>query len=388
MRMNPCRVLSILAVMLAVMLPAASSIDGPGREPTVGIGLFLSGGEQISGSRAEAARAASMAVKIANEAGGIGGVTIRLVESDEDSGWAGATRGIVRLLYEENVVAVVGGLGSRTAHVVAQVIARARGRAVFVTPWATDETLTRIRLPWLFSVVPDDRAQALALTEEIFKSRGIRSVVAWVGPESGWQEAARIFVQAAPSGSVRLLAAGNSRSLIDLEGALSGGQTGALLIFAAEEESVQLVRWLGREGLRLPIFAPLARATPGMERALKAEGLEALFATPSPVVTPGGDRCACAFEEAFGQKPSALARYTCDAVAVLVDALRRSEPAKKISLADALFESRLMGATGEIRFNEHRGREGIPRVSLLVGDRRATRNFGSAARDGDDNRCR
>ena len=69
-----------------------------------------------------------------------------------DGRWDGAAGALARLIYDEGAIAVVGALDGRTAHVAEQVMTRARGRAVFVTPWASEATLTRIRIPWFFSV--------------------------------------------------------------------------------------------------------------------------------------------------------------------------------------------------------------------------------------------
>lgn len=76
-----------------------------------------------------------------------------------DLPWGAQTSELVRLIYAEKVPVIIGGLDSRSAHLAAQVVTRAKGQALLLT-LASDATLTQMGIPWVFRIGPGDAAQA------------------------------------------------------------------------------------------------------------------------------------------------------------------------------------------------------------------------------------
>jgi branched-chain amino acid transport system substrate-binding protein len=182
---------------------SGSAAERDAERQAITIGLFLPAGGSAAPIGAAVSRGAAIAMRRANQAGGVDGRPIRLVSADSDRLWDGASGELVRLIYDEQAVAVIGAVDGRSAHLAEQVITRARGAALFVTPWASETTLTRIRVPWFFRMVPDDRQQAEVLARDIFATRGLRRAAVWVGGEYDGRAAAAEFHRAAPAGAVK-----------------------------------------------------------------------------------------------------------------------------------------------------------------------------------------
>ncbi|MEK7800022.1 MAG: ABC transporter substrate-binding protein, partial [Acidobacteriota bacterium] len=222
----------------------ALAARGAGSPVTIGLFVPLRGPQAALGR--EVLRGAEIAVAQARREDGARGRPLRLVTAPSDLRWEASTGALVRLLYEEGAVAVVGALDGRSAHLAEQVITRSRGRAVFVTPWASESTLTRIRIPWFFSVVPDDHRQAAALAGEIFSGRRAGRAAAWVEEAFDCRAAAQAFVEAAPPGTVVRFSAGDPNGREDLAARIRRGEFGALVLFASPLGAADLSSWLQR----------------------------------------------------------------------------------------------------------------------------------------------
>ena len=109
--------------------------------------------------------AAELAVEEANAGGGFAGRPFRLVPSWSQNPWGSGIVGVTRMAYDEGVWAIVGAPDGPSAHLVEQVVAKAR--LTFVSPVATDPTANLANVPWVFSCAPSDDVLAQALAEAI-----------------------------------------------------------------------------------------------------------------------------------------------------------------------------------------------------------------------------
>ncbi len=358
------RLLALVALAAVAAGPGVAFASRGAASP-VTIGLFVPGRGPQAPLGTEVRRGAEIAVAGANREGGIRGRRLNLATASSDLPWEESTGALVRLLYEEGAVAVVGALDGRSAHLAEQVITRSRGRAVLVTPWASEPTLTRIRIPWFFSVVPDDRRQAAALAGEIFSGRRAGRAAAWVEETFDCRAAADAFVEASPPGAVVRFSAGDPGGREDLAARIRQGEFGALVLFDSPLAAAELASWLQQRGASLPLFGPLSLAVPEFLAHSEGAGEGMTIVAPES----GGTRLEESFDREFrrrhGVPPSALARYSHDAVAAVVAALRKVEAAGGGRLEEALAATVLEGATGTLRFDERRGREGWPTLAVV-----------------------
>ncbi len=330
------------------------------------IGVFIPTQGELAAQGRMVWRGAELAAAEVNARGGINGRSLRLVVARADLAWEASTRELVRLLYEEQVWGIVGGLDSRSAHVAEQVITRARGRALLVSPWATDPTLAQIGIPWFFRVVPDDRRQASLLAQEIFKERKLRHVAVLVGSSIDALHAAAAFARAAPVGSVISQQVGERTDGAELARRLKRSAAEAVVMFLNPSTAGDRARELRAAGVRLPLFGTLWLAAPEfLERAgPAAEG--AVLVVPT---WEGSGAAAHDFSSRFagryGEAPTLAAFYAGDAVCALAEAIRLAG-GERDAMAEALSRTVVDGLTGIVRFQdngERAGAVGLGRVS-------------------------
>jgi ABC-type branched-subunit amino acid transport system substrate-binding protein len=137
-------------------------IPAPGSIDEVRIGYF---GPADAGHATAGAMwmAATMAVEEANRDGGYEGKPFRLLPTWSENPWGTGVRGVIRLVYEEGVWAIIGAPDGPSAHLVEQVVAKAR--VPFISPVATDKTTNLANVPWIFSCAPGDHLLAPLLAE-------------------------------------------------------------------------------------------------------------------------------------------------------------------------------------------------------------------------------
>jgi len=124
-------------------------------EAPLRIGLIAS---EAAGADALAAGARSAVAEV-NASGGIDGRPLHLVRAAPARPWNGAGR-ISALVFQQDLIAVIGPEDGATAHTVAQIATR---RRVPVITLAAEDSLTRALDPWVLRGVPDDETQALEL---------------------------------------------------------------------------------------------------------------------------------------------------------------------------------------------------------------------------------
>ncbi len=338
---------------MALALPSGTAIGDEAR-----IGLFLAAGDGGATAVAELRRGAELAAAECAAAAS----RCALVPAEAAGHWNAGAGELVRLVYREGVPAVLGPADGRTAHLAEQVVARAKGRFVLLTPWVSDPTLTQIKVPWVFRLAADDRSQARALSREIFDVRRTRSVAVVaaasdydsrvasaafeaVARRSGAPELQKIELDGAPAALDRL-AAEVRRSHVD-----------ALIVLAPPAAAARAVRHLRQEGITIPLFGPLALASPAFLHAAGDASEGIVLAAPPEPSAADGVRFRDRYRKAYNRDPSAPAAYGYDGAAVLIAALRASGAGGE-SLRAALAATRYEGLTGPIAFDAAGNRAG------------------------------
>ena len=106
---------------------------------------------------------ATLAVEEANARRGNGEPRVVLEPIWSGSPWGTGVAAVAKRVYDGDVRAVVGAPDGSSAHLLAQVAAKAR--VAVVSPVASDATSHAANVPWLFSLTPSDDAQADALAD-------------------------------------------------------------------------------------------------------------------------------------------------------------------------------------------------------------------------------
>lgn len=97
---------------------------------------------------------AALAFEDANKNGGYKSKPFRLVPRWSDDPWRGGAAAVAKLVFTDNVWAVLGGIDGATTHLAEQVVAKAH--LPLIDPASTDQTVNQANIPWMFSLAPGD----------------------------------------------------------------------------------------------------------------------------------------------------------------------------------------------------------------------------------------
>jgi len=137
------------------------------------IGLFLPADSQNDLGQS-LINAANLAIDEINVNGGYDGIPYRLINRWSTDPWGAGSKEMIRLVYQDSVIAVVGSVDGDATHIAEQIATKTR--LPLLSPISADPTLTYIRIPWIFRLPPDYRAQVEVLINHRFKSERMKKI--------------------------------------------------------------------------------------------------------------------------------------------------------------------------------------------------------------------
>jgi branched-chain amino acid transport system substrate-binding protein len=235
---------------------------------------------------------------------------------------------VARLVYDEQVWAIVGAPDGPSAHLVAQVVAKAR--LPFLSPVATDKTTNLANVPWVFSLAPGDNTLAPLLAEVLVsRTRGRSFAVV-----SCTDHDARVFTAELLSALTRLEAfpslhiafnPGETRFEAQLHRI---GQTrpAAIVVAAGPQDAAAFLVALRRKHPTLPVFGgPAMGRRAFVESAGRnAEGVVFPLLWDPSTTDPRSAGFVRRFRERFAADPDYTAAHTYDAMHLLIAAIRQA----------------------------------------------------------------
>lgn len=354
-----------MAIVLTALQGSPCSgarLDIAGDTLPIKIGLLLPAGKDPLATAVR--RAVNLRVDAANRAGGVRGRRVCLVERAIDGPWGEGTGEIVRLLFEDNVIGVIGGLDGETAHLIEQVVAKRR--VVMLSPWASDATLSAAFVPWFFRMVPNDRQQAAALWPEILR-RGSTRVAMVVADTYDARSAAEAFErEGAALGHVVTRLAGLSDPRIGFGSTRSPRGADAIVLWGPPRETGSAVRELRRAGFK----GLLATGLGLVDRRFVASAGAELEGTIFVTLGQGAAGLRADYEEAYRDQyadtPAAVGAYAYDAATTLLNAIERGGTARE-SVRAAVAAGSHLGLTGRVSFDRSGDRQGLVAVAEAGG---------------------
>ena len=302
---------------------------------------------------------AELAIREANRAAG--NRTFQLVVRSTDGPWGAGSKESVNMVFEDEVVAIMGSLDGRNAHLAEQVATKTR--IAFLSSWATDMTLSGAFVPWYFRCIPNDQQQASSLIEEIYLKRKIYNVATISTETYDSRKAVSTFVKVADSMNVRLpIQFINGPSGMDIPGILTAIENhgaGAIVLFGDPDFAYEIIHLLKQRGMNQRIFGTLAVADGQRAASPDWNTMEGLILVSSGHwFTAEGKAFQAAFYETYGYWPGAAAAYAYDGINVIIGVIRRTGPDRE-RIIEALVEVNYKsGITGDIQFDEHGNRSG------------------------------
>jgi branched-chain amino acid transport system substrate-binding protein len=334
--------------------------------------------------------AARLAVEQANENGGYHNKPFRLIPAWSANPWGTGVKELARLVFEDKVWALIGGIDGPTTHLAEQVAVKAG--LPLLNPVSTDKTVNLINVPWIFSCMPPDDIQAQALVEGLLNfglrisdcgsgpTGGANPQPAVINPQSPFvlvsavdHDAHLFTVEFEKAAMARRLTCAhsyqfnpNDHDTNDLVEKICSAGSDAVVIIAGAQASAQLVRRVRETG-----YAGSILGGPSMgQRAFAAEAgrcAEGVVFPCSYVVAPESSAFEKEFARRFGRSPDYLAAHTYDAVNLLIAAIRHSR-LNRARIRDALRElSPWQGVSGPIAWDSP-GRNRRPVCLCTIAD--------------------
>jgi branched-chain amino acid transport system substrate-binding protein len=332
-------------------------------DTVVKIGLLIPGPEATS-----AKHGAELAIREANRKGGYSGHPFRLVVHSTEGLWGASSKVSVSLVFEEEVVAIMGSLDGRNAHLAEQVAAKTR--ILFLSSWATDMTLSRAFVPWYFRCIPNDEQQATTLIQEIYQKRKITNV-AIIGTEDyDSRNAVHAFVKAAASMNVatpkQFLFQSSDQDFQMILREIDHCDVEAIVLCGKPTLASEIMPMIQQRNMDQTIFGSISIMDSQKASDPDWDILEKMnLVSSGHWFTKEGIAFHKAFQRAFGYQPGAAAAYAYDGINVIIEVIMKSGPDRD-KIIDAFAETNFKtGATGEIRFDANGNRMGTPSLMMI-----------------------
>jgi len=344
----------------AVIPRDAVNYSGPGRETShdlrgieIKIGLLapLTGPRQNEGKALLQAAQLAMEDEAANPFPA--GRRLSIVARDQSDSWGRATNEIVRLVFDDQVAALVTSLDGDSAHLAEQVGNKV---GIPIVTLSTDPSTTQINLPWIFRLAPTDTQQAGAFADDIYIERKLKKVFLITESDHDGRVGGVEFQKAAHSRGAPPV------DTFESDAAGSNLDSTVSQVMAAKPEAV--VFWTGtRTASRL--LRLFLKAFSTTQFYLSQEAAQTLPGASQPnvwIVGPSliDNSLRESFENRYrartAELPAPAAARAYDAVRILAASLRLSGP-NRARLRDALAAlSDYHGASGVVAF-DHAGNE-------------------------------
>ncbi len=277
---------------------------------------------------------ASRAVEEANSRGGLRGLPFRLIPRWSVDPWGTGVSQLARMVFEDQPLAILGGVDSASTHLAEQVVAKAN--LPLISPVTSDKSVTLAGVSWTFSCAPSGAALAKALVTEVQRSLerkpGKLAVLSTTDHESRMmaREVSGELARVGQSADFRVDLPAKSSNFTHALDAWSKSDLAGLIIIAGSEDAARAVvaaRGLwptvpiwGGPSMGLAQFLPIAGP--------QAEGVQFPMIADPEVMT---ERLA-QFEDAFvavrHRSPDYASMLSYDATHLLLQALLKAGPSR------------------------------------------------------------
>ncbi len=338
------------------------SASGQVSSQTLNIGLLIPDEQSLA-----PCHGAELAIEEANAGGGFSHKNFHLITKPVKGLWGTGSKRSVSLIFEDSVLAIIGSLDGRNAHLAEQVTTKTK--VAFISTWATDMTLSYAFVPWFFRVIPDDRQQALALTKEIYHNEKTGKV-ALIGEDTyDARYAITTFLKIVKSQGLPL-----PRQVIIQSSAqypdkyfLTGNipEAEAYVLFGNPAFASSAIALLHQKHPEAPVFGTISLLD---DRT--ATGKPYKFPSPLTTVSTNqrfsekGITFRKKFQERFGYVPGPAAAYAYDGTKIIIEAVKKGGTDRD-KIIETLQKIHYHGVTGEIHFDEKGNLSGIPDLMIV-----------------------
>lgn len=331
------------------------------QEEIIKIGLLIPDKEALA-----AKHGAELAIRKANEAGGR--QTYQLVVRSTEGPWGAGSKESVGMVFEDGVVAIMGSLDGRNAHLAEQVATKTR--IAFLSTWATDMTLSQAFVPWYFRCIPNDHQQATSLVREIYLKRKLKKLAIITMEDYDSRNAASTFVKVAASlnieGPRQFICGPSGQPLAEILTEIEKQAAEAIVLFGEPGIASQILPVLKQRGMNQMIFGTLAVMDGQKKTGPDWSCLEgSVLVSSGHWFTKEGMAFQKEFQKTFGYQPGAAAAYAYDGMNVIIGVAKKAG-ADRDRIIDAFTKTNYKsGITGKIQFDANGNRSGTTNLMTI-----------------------
>ncbi|HEY8394347.1 MAG TPA: ABC transporter substrate-binding protein [Thermaerobacter sp.] len=359
----------ILALSLAGCGGGATGTGGGagqdgGGSIKVGLNAELSGGVASYGQ--SFVKGAEMAAEKINAEGGLlGGRKIELVKADNKSDAAESTNAALKLMTQDNVVAIIG--AATSGNTMAMIELANENQIPVIAPTATNPGVTvdpetGETHEFMFRVCFIDPFQGEAAAKFALEELKVKRAAVFIDSSSDYAKGlAEAFKEAFTAGGGEIVAEESYvQKDTDFKSQLTRikGADPDFLFIPGYYEEVGLIIKQAREdvGLDIPMMGGDGWDSPRMVELAGAANLNNTFFTnhySSEDPDPEIQAFVKEFQEKYGEVPDGFAALGYDAMLLLADAIKRAGDADPVKIKDALAQTKdLRVVTGTISIDD------------------------------------
>jgi len=306
----------------------ATEYLGPGRDVPPPVGLadvriaFFGPADAGHPEWSEAWRGATLAVEQANRESR--GLPFRLLPAWSESPWGSGVADLVKLVYQQGVWGVLGGVDGVTTHLAEQVVVKAR--LSLVSPGDTDPSVNFTAVPWMFTLLPTDDRIAPLLAQALAPGEPWSAVTTTDRDAAAAWRALRMVRarQRAPAPMQHVAlpprAPGYREAVADLAG--SGVRT--VVVLAGPVDSAAIVVALRERGFEGRIVGSAAFGRRIFRERAGSAAEDAVFPLLFDAESAEAREFVRHYEERWGEPPDFLAAHAYDGARLLIAAVRRA----------------------------------------------------------------
>lgn len=329
----------------------AQQIDSETHE-TVKIGLLIDSNKNVG-----AINAAELAIAKANENIGSERLHFQLVVRSMEGPWGTGAKEAVKMVFDDEVWAIIGSHDGRSAHLVEQVITKTH--IVFLSVWASDPTLSQAFIPWYFSCVPNDVQQAEALIEEIYIKRKIKNLSIVSDNSYDSKSSQKAFVKIINNKGLdepKKLFYDESTGIKSLIDEIKNSGASSIILLTKPSTSMELIEQLKINKLAYRLYGFLSLLG---ENEFKEGGLTAYNGV---ILSTSGSWSGSElslfhkeFKRKFSKIPGLVEAYAYDGMNIIINAIKNSQFDRE-KIREIMSKSYHKGVTGLIEFDQNGNR--------------------------------
>jgi branched-chain amino acid transport system substrate-binding protein len=346
----------IIFVLQGFMIHKARTLKiGDQSGDTIRIGLLIQDQNFLA-----AKHAAELAIQKANETGGLNGIPFEMIELSMEGPWGSGSKQAVDLIFEKEVVAILGSNDGRNAHLVEQVSAKTR--VIFISAWSGDPTLSQAYVPWFFSCVPNDMQQADALIKEIFIIEKINNIAVVSDNDYDSKLALSVFLKkldiSGKPDPKQFFYDNTEQHFNELADQIVNANVNGIILFGQPAASRKIIEQFRQRKIKMPVFGTLSVSGYRETEEPELKSYEsAVLVTSGHWFRPGGLSFRQEFLKKYGYQAGPVAAYAYDGMNLIINAIKNAGTERE-DIQKYLKDIKYDGTTGLIRFDDKGNRIG------------------------------